>query len=421
MDSYIIEGGNKLEGVVKSSGAKNAALPIMAATLLTDEACVLENVPDLRDTKTMIDLLSHLGKDLTFKDNVLTVKSNGKTELLAPYEIVKTMRASIAVLGPLLAKHRKARVSLPGGCAIGPRPVDLHIKAMELLGAEIELDEGYIQADAKRWEGNTLTLLGPAGPTVLGTENAMMAACLAKGETIIEPAAMEPEVVDLGNMLVKMGAKIEGLGTATIRIEGVKKLNGVHHEVIPDRIEIGTFITMTGACGGEIEIQNINPAHINNIIEPAREAGLSVSVSGNSVFIKRTEILGGIELSTQPYPGFATDMQPQFMAMLTTAKGLSIISENIFEDRLIHVGELQRMGASIRIERGTAIIKGVKKLTGAPVMASDLRAGAGLVIAGLMAEGETEVQRIYHVERGYENFEEKIRALGGKIQRKKSS
>jgi UDP-N-acetylglucosamine 1-carboxyvinyltransferase len=418
MDRFVIEGGVPLRGTVESSGAKNAALPILAATLLTDEKCVIENVPDLRDTRTMIRLLEYLGKEIQFENNLITIKSNGKEEHVAPYEIVKTMRASIAVLGPLLAKYKKACVSLPGGCAIGQRPVDLHIKAMELLGADIVLEEGYIQAEAKQWRGNILTLLGPAGPTVLGTENAMMAATLAEGETIIEPAAMEPEVEDLGNFLIAMGAKIDGLGTSTIRVKGVKKLKGAEYSVIPDRIEIGTFITMVGAAGGEIEIKNVIPAHIENIVQPARESGLKLIFEKKSLFVRKTEELAGIELSTQPFPGFATDMQPQFMAMLALAKGLSIITENIFEDRFIHVGELRRMGASIRVEKsGAAVIKGQKKLKGAPVMASDLRAGAGLITAALAAEGKSEIQRIYHIERGYENIEAKLKGLGGRISR----
>ncbi len=421
MDSYFIQGGNPLYGKVKISGAKNAALPMMAATLLTDETCILENVPNLKDTKTMIELLTALGKNIQFHKNVLTIQSQGQEKYIAPYEIVKTMRASIAVLGPLLAKHKKAKVSLPGGCAIGPRPVDLHIKAMELLGAKITLEEGYIDAKAEVWKGNTLTLLGPAGPTVLGTENAMMAACLAEGETIIKPAAMEPEVEALGLFLKSMGAKIEGIGTSTIKITGVKNLKGSQFKVIPDRIEAGTFLTMVGACGGEIEIQDIDSFHLENIILPAKEAGLLVEVKQDSLIVAKKEKLSGIEITTLPYPGFATDMQPQFMAMLLMAQGISIITENIFEDRFMHVGELTRMGAVIRTEGSTAIMKGQKKLLGAPVMASDLRAGAGLVVAGLAAQGTTEVQRIYHIDRGYENFEQKIRNLGGKIERKKSN
>lgn len=419
MNSYLIKGGKPLYGKVKISGAKNAALPLMAATLLSDETSVLENVPNLRDTQTMIELLSYLGKDIKFENNTLTVKSKGIEQIKAPYEIVKTMRASIAVLGPLLARYKKAIVSLPGGCAIGPRPVDLHIKAMELLGAKIELEQGYIHANAEKWQGNTLTLLGPSGPTVLGTENAMMAASLAEGETIIEPAAMEPEVVDLGNMLIAMGADIKGLGSSAIRVKGVSKLKGVNYKVIPDRIEAGTFLTMVGAAGGEIELLDVNIEHLVNIIEPATEAGLSIKESSSSsIIIKKTEDLCGIEISTLPFPGFATDMQAQFMAMLSTAKGLSIITENIFEDRFIHVAELQRMGAKIRTEKGSlAIVKGVGSLTGAPVMSSDLRAGAGLVVAGLGASGETKVQRIYHIERGYEDFVEKLRLIGADIER----
>ncbi len=422
MDSYIIDGGTALSGTVSISGSKNAALPIMAATLLTDGKCVLENIPNLRDTRTMIKLLENMGKKVEFKNNICTIESTGEKKVIAPYEIVKTMRASIAVLGPVLAKWGEVKVSLPGGCSIGPRPVDLHIKAMELLGAQINLEEGYIHAKADELIGNKLVLLGNKGVTVLGTANAMMAATLAKGETIIDPAAMEPEVVDLGNLLIKMGAKIEGLGTSTIRIKGVKKLKGLNYSVIPDRIEAGTYMTMLGACGGEIKIERVNIDHLENIITSAREAGLKIEEYDNYIIVKKDEPLSGIEISTKPYPGFPTDMQAQFMAMLSTAKGLSIVSENIFEDRFIHVGELQRMGANMRVEKGsTAIIKGVSRLEGAPVMASDLRAGAGLVVAALSAKGKTEVQRIYHIERGYEDFIKKIIKIGGKISRQENN
>ncbi|OHD10073.1 MAG: UDP-N-acetylglucosamine 1-carboxyvinyltransferase [Spirochaetes bacterium GWB1_36_13] len=422
MDSYFINGGTPLYGTVEISGAKNSALPILAASLLTDETCTISNVPDLKDTRTMFLLLEKLGKKVSFEKNTAFIESTDRKETLAPYEIVKTMRASICVLGPLLSKYLKAQVSLPGGCAIGPRPVNLHIKAMELLGAQIDVQDGYIYAEASKLKGTKITLLAPGGTTVLGTANAMMAAALAEGDSIIDPAAMEPEVVDLGNFLISMGARIEGLGTSTIRIKGVKKLKGTTHHVIPDRIETGTFITMIGAAGGEIEIKNIIPEHIENILEPALEAGLNIKVFDQSLIVKKDQVLGGIELKTQPYPGFATDMQPQFMAMLLTAKGLSIITENIFEDRFIHVGELQRMNASIRIEKGSvAVIKGKDFINGAPVMASDLRAGAGLVVAGLCAKGTTEVQRIYHIERGYEKFEEKIRKINGHIVKKAKS
>jgi UDP-N-acetylglucosamine 1-carboxyvinyltransferase len=420
MDIYRIIGQRPVHGKVSISGSKNSSLPIMAATLLNDEKCVLENIPDLRDTRTMIKLLEYLGKKIKFENNTLTVESDGRTEITAPYEIVKTMRASICVLGPILAKHKKAIVSLPGGCAIGQRPVDLHIKAMELLGAKITLENGYIHAEAKELIGRTVNLLAPGGVTVLGTGNAMMAAVFAKGETIIDPAAMEPEVSDLGNFLNAMGAKVEGMGTSTIRIQGVEKLNSVHYKVIPDRIEAGTYLTMVGAAGGKLELTQVNPDHIANIIESAREAGLKIITGENSILVEKTEELEGIEISTKPYPGFPTDMQPQFMAMLSTARGLSIISENIFEDRFIHVGELQRMGANIRIEKGgAAIIKGIRQLSGAPVMASDLRAGAGLIVAGLSAAGTTEIQRIYHIERGYEQIEQKITAINGKIEKLK--
>lgn len=417
MRSYLIEGGKPLKGTISVSGSKNASLPIMAATLLTDEKCVIENVPDLRDTRTMMELLSCLGKKITFENNILTVEDLGEAKYIAPYEIVKTMRASICVLGPVLAKQKRVKVALPGGCSIGPRPVDLHIKAMELLGATINLEEGYIEATAEKLMGTTLNLSSPAGVTVLGTDNAMSAATLAQGETIIDPAAMEPECVDVGNFLIKMGARIEGLGTSTIKVLGVKKLKGAHHRVIPDRIEAGTFISMVGAAGGDVVIKDVEPEHIMNIIEAARETGLKITVKQNEIRVQKDEVLGGIEVTTQPYPGFPTDMQAQFMAMLSTAKGISIVSENIFEDRFIHVGELQRMGSQIRVEKGsTAIIKGKAQLKGAPVMASDLRAGAGLVIAGLSAQGKTQIQRIYHIERGYENFDAKIRAIGGRIE-----
>ena len=419
MDKYVIHGGKPLKGKVQISGSKNAALPIMAATLLTEDKCVIKRVPDLKDIRTMIQVLEICGKTVEFEKGVLTVTQEGDIDPIAPYNIVKTMRASICVLGPLLAKMKHARVSLPGGCAIGPRPVDLHIKGMELLGAAIEIEKGYIIAKTNGLKGTTTHLVSASGTTVLGTDNVMSAAVLAQGTTTINSAAVEPERSDLANFLVSMGAKISGIGTSVITVEGVKELHGTEYEIIPDRIETGTFMCMAAATGGDVTILNTEPEFVTSLTEVLRESGAVITTDETSIRVKGIRQYKSLEIETLPYPDFATDLQPQLMSLLTTANGISVITESIFSDRFIHVSELTRMGANIKTEDNSAIIHGVSKLSGAEVMASDLRAGAALVIAGLMAEGETNVHRIYHIDRGYEQFEQKIIALGGDIKRAK--
>lgn len=417
MDKYIIKGEKRLKGEVKISGAKNASLPIMAASLLTSEKVVLHNVPDLMDIRTMILLLEYLGKKVEFKDGNLIIEEVRDDLYEAPYDIVRKMRASIAVLGPLLARKKRAKVSFPGGCAIGPRPIDIHIRGMKALGAQIEIEHGYIDAVAKELVGKTINLLGTNGPSVLATENVMMAATFAKGVTIIEGAACEPEVEDLANFLNSMGAKIKGAGTPFIQIEGVNELKSTEHTVIPDRIETGTFIAMAGMTRGEIKIKNTNVKHIEYPIDVFSKAGVEIEIIDEKTIIARGKTTKPIEVETLPYPFFPTDLQSQLMALVSTSDGISIITEKIFPDRFLHAAELNRMGADIKIDGATAIIKGVEYLSGASIMASDLRAGAGLVIAALAAKGESEILRIYHIDRGYEKLEEKIRNLGGEIER----
>lgn len=417
MDKYIIKGEKRLKGEVKISGAKNASLPIMAASLLTNEKIILHNVPDLMDIRTMILLLEYLGKKVEFKNNTVIIEEVRDDLYEAPYDIVRKMRASIAVLGPLLARKKRAKVSFPGGCAIGPRPIDIHIRGMKALGAQIEIEHGYIDAAAKELVGKTINLLGTNGPSVLATENVMMAATLAQGVTIIEGAACEPEVEDLANFLNSMGAKIKGAGTPFIQIEGVNELKSTEHTVIPDRIETGTFIAMAGITMGEIKITNTNVKHIEYPIDVFSKAGVEIEIIDERNIIARGKTTKPIEVETLPYPFFPTDLQSQLMALVSTSDGISIITEKIFPDRFLHAAELNRMGADIKIDGATAIIKGVEYLSGASIMASDLRAGAGLVIAALAAKGESEVLRIYHIDRGYEKLEEKIRNLGGEIER----
>lgn len=417
MDKYIIKGEKRLKGEVKIGGAKNASLPIMAASLLTSEKVILHNVPDLMDIRTMILLLEYLGKKVEFKDGNLIIEEVRDDLYEAPYDIVRKMRASIAVLGPLLARKKRAKVSFPGGCAIGPRPIDIHIRGMKALGAQIEIEHGYIDAVAKELVGKTINLLGTNGPSVLATENVMMAATFAKGVTIIEGAACEPEVEDLANFLNSMGAKIKGAGTPFIQIEGVNELKSTEHTVIPDRIETGTFIAMAGMTRGEIKIKNTNVKHIEYPIDVFSKAGVEIEIIDEKTIIARGKTTKPIEVETLPYPFFPTDLQSQLMALVSTSDGISIITEKIFPDRFLHAAELNRMGADIKIDGATAIIKGVEYLSGASIMASDLRAGAGLVIAALAAKGESEILRIYHIDRGYEKLEEKIRNLGGEIER----
>jgi UDP-N-acetylglucosamine 1-carboxyvinyltransferase len=419
VDKLVIKGGYRLTGEVTISGAKNSALPLMAACLLTEEECILEGIPDLKDIETMRKLLISLGayveKD---KKGLFHIKAEKLTSHEAPYELVKTMRASVLVLGPLVARIKRARISLPGGCAIGDRPINLHLEALKKMGAEISQSHGYVEVKAKKLKGARIYC---DIPTVTGTENMIMAAVCAKGETVIENAAKEPEIVDLVNFLRKMGADIDGEGTSVIRVQGKEGLKGAVHKVIPDRIEAGTFIIAAAATCGNVLVKNCIPEHLEALELKLKEAGVQIEKFENSVRVIGKRDIRSVDITTMPYPGFPTDLQAQFMALMTTAKGLSVIRETIFENRFIHVSELKRMGADITIKDRNAIVKGVEYLTGAPVMVSDLRAGAALVIAGLMAEGETEVQRIYHLDRGYEKIEKKLSKLGAKIKRVKGA
>jgi len=416
MESFLIKGGVPLRGTVDISGSKNAALPIMAAALLTDEPCVIRRVPDLSDTRFMVQILKSLGAEVSFESGTVTVQAK-KIRGYADYELVRKMRGSICIAGPLLARLRKARISLPGGCIIGARPINLHLKGFEALGAKIKIESGYVDATAKKLTGNSLFLGGRAGPTVLGTANVMMAATLADEVTVIESAACEPEVVDLANFLNAMGAKISGAGSPTITITGVKKLHGAEHEVIPDRIEAATFLIAAAATNGEVVLRGARADHLRAVIDKLGEAGVSVTLRGKNLVARRGGKLRPVDITTLPYAGFPTDVQAQMMALLALTPGISIITERIFESRFMHVSELARLGADIEIEGPSAIVKGGRPLSGAPVMASDLRASAALVIAGLAAKGETQVNRIYHLDRGYERMDEKLRKLGARIQR----
>ena len=416
MDKLNIIGNGPLHGEVTISGAKNAALPILAATLLCPEPFTLRNVPHLRDITTTLELMGRFGTRIELVDDMsLVADSSQITSLLAPYELVKTMRASILVLGPLLARFGEAEVSLPGGCAIGSRPVNLHIQGLKAMGAEIEIEDGYIKAKASRLKGTPFFF---DVVSVTGTENLMMAATLAEGTTVLENAAREPEVTDLANCLIAMGAKISGAGTDTITIEGVERLQGGSHSITADRIETGTFMVAAAATGGKIHLRRTEPAYLDAVIEKLRDAGAEITSDGNSIDIdmhgKRPH---AVNLTTAPYPAFPTDMQAQFVALNSIADGTATVKETIFENRFMHVQELQRMGADIELQGNTAIIRGIDELHGAPVMATDLRASACLVIAGLAADGETLIDRIYHLDRGYECIEEKLSQLGAKIQR----
>jgi UDP-N-acetylglucosamine 1-carboxyvinyltransferase len=416
MESFLIKGGVPLHGEVAISGSKNAALPIMAATLLTDEPCVIRRVPDLSDTRFMAQILESLGAQVKFENGTLTVRAK-KIRGYADYELVRKMRGSICIAGPLLARLKKARISLPGGCIIGARPINLHLKGFEALGAKIKIEGGYVDATVKKLVGTSMFLGGRAGPTVLGTANIMMAATLADGLTVIESAACEPEVVDLANFLNAMGGNISGAGSPTITISGVEKLHGAEHEVIPDRIETATFMIATAATNGEVTIKNARADHLRAVIDKLNEAGVSVQSHGGNLVVRRGKKLKAADVTTLPYSGFPTDVQAQMMSLLALAPGISIITERIFESRFMHVSELARLGAEIEIEGPSAIVKGGRPLSGAPVMASDLRASAALVIAGLAAKGATQVNRIYHLDRGYEKMDAKLRKLGARIQR----
>ena len=416
VDKLIIHGGIPLEGDICISGAKNAALPILAATLLTTEPMVISNVPHLHDITTTMALLGGMGSELMV-DEKLNIEVNNRQiqNFFAPYELVKTMRASILVLGPLLSRYGQADVSLPGGCAIGSRPVNLHISGLEAMGAKIVVEGGYIRARAKRLKGAQLTL---DMVTVTGTENLMMAATLAEGVTVIENAAREPEVVDLAHCLNSMGARIKGAGTDTIVIEGVDSLGGTTHSILPDRIETGTYLVAAAMTGGRVRLKNTRPDLLDAVIGKLREAGAEIEVDGNAITLTMNrERPAAVDIYTAPFPGFPTDMQAQFTALNCIAEGNGTITETVFENRFMHVQELQRMGADLKVEGNTAICTGVRQLTSAPVMATDLRASASLVLAGLVAQGDTVVDRIYHIDRGYETIEEKLQQLGAKIKR----
>ena len=419
MDKLFIEGGERLKGAVTVSGSKNSALPILAATLLTDESCVIKGVPNLRDTNTMQKILRSLGKNVDFDKGTVTVSATKHSSFIADYKLVSTMRASFCVLGPLLSKLKKAKVSLPGGCVIGVRPVDLHLKGIKSLGADISIESGYVVAKASRLKGAHIYLGGVYGSSVLATDNVMMAAVLAQGKTVIEAAACEPEVTDLAEFLNKMGAKIKGQGTPTLEIEGVKQLHGGAHTVIPDRIEAGTFMVAALITQGDILIKNALSQHMGALVDKLKEAGALMSISDSSMRVHRRGRLKPINVTTLPYPGFPTDMQAQIMSLMSVTPGISVITEKIYPDRFMHVSELNRMGAHIQREGPHAIVEGINSLSGAPVMASDLRASASLVLAGLVAKGVTSISRIYHLERGYENMDEKLRRLGAKIWREK--
>lgn len=428
MDSMRIVGGKPLQGKIYISGAKNAALPLMAASLLTDEGLTLGNVPHLADTTTMGNLLGQLGVGINLDGNqkssgstgrVMELKAANITSIIAPYELVCKMRASILVLGPLLARAGEARVSLPGGCQIGTRPVDFHIKTMEQLGAEVTLDNGYIHARAPKGLRGAEIVFPMV--TVTGTENAMMAATLAKGDTTIVNAAREPEVIDLAHCLVAMGAKIEGIGSDRMRITGVDKLHAARHDVVADRIETGTFVMAAAITNGDVELIGARLDHLNSVAKILTEAGISLDETEHGLRVRRANGLHGVDVMTEPYPGFPTDLQAQMMALMCVAEGASMITETIFENRFMHVPELRRMGANITVHGSSAMVRGVPQLTGAPVMATDLRASVSLALAGLAAKGETILNRIYHLDRGYERLEEKLAACGATIERIKAA
>ncbi|MBI3322396.1 MAG: UDP-N-acetylglucosamine 1-carboxyvinyltransferase [Candidatus Omnitrophica bacterium] len=420
MEKLIVRGGRPLKGKVTVSGSKNATLPILAAALLTDELCVLEGVPPLRDVVTMIRILRNLGIKVAHEGSRVTLDPSGYSWTEAPYRLVSTMRASFCVLGPLVAKKRQAKVSLPGGCVIGPRPVDLHLKGLKALGTRIKVEGGYVQAASRELRGNTIYLGGAYGSSVLGTANVMMAACLAKGRTVIENAACEPELVDLAHVLLKMGAKIEGAGTPVLTIEGVRRLNGFTHRVIPDRIETGTFLVAAAVTGSDLAIAGGRADHLGAVIDKLREAGVEVTSRDGVIHVSPKRKFRPVDVTTLPYPGFPTDMQAQMMALMCRTPGISVITEKIYPDRFMHVAELGRMGAQIKLEGATAIVQGIPRLSGAPVMASDLRASAALVLAALSAKGISEVSRLYHLDRGYDRVDLKLLKLGADVRREKA-
>ncbi len=414
MDKIIVEGGHTLKGQVNISGSKNAALPILISSLLTEGQNTFTNVPNLQDIKSTLILLKHLGARVETHDHTVRIDCSGLCNHEAPYDLVRKMRASILVLGPLATRLKKARVSLPGGCAIGARPINLHLKGLKQLGAAIELKHGYVEASAPNLYGDEIYL---DTPTVTGTENLMMAAVLAQGQTVLRNTAREPEIIALADVLNLMGARISGAGASVIKIKGVKSLHPVSTRIIPDRIETGTFMVAAAMTQGDIEILNCEPGHLFGLTNKLRLTGADITVHDKAIRVKGQDIISAVDIKTRPYPGFPTDMQAQFMTLMSVSNGLSLISERIFENRFMHVSELKRMGADIRICGRSAVIQGVPELSAAPVMASDLRASASLILAGLVAKGQTEVNRVYHLDRGYEDIENKFRKLGAAIKR----
>jgi UDP-N-acetylglucosamine 1-carboxyvinyltransferase len=414
MKSIIINGGKRLTGEVSISGAKNAALPILAAGLLCAGRHTISNVPRLADVTTFGRILQNMGVSFERNDHDIVIDSTGLAKPEAPYDLVRTMRASVLVLGPLVARMGRARVSLPGGCAIGARPINLHLMGLEKLGAKVEIEHGYVVASAKRLRGAHIYF---DTVTVTGTENLLMAAVLAEGETVLENAAREPEIVDLANALARMGAKLEGAGTDIIRVQGVENLRPLVHTVMPDRIETGTFVIAAAITGGSVLIKNCYPGHLDAVLAKVSEAGADITIRDGSILVTGSREIKPVNVKTLEYPGFPTDMQAQFMSLMTLARGTSVINETIFENRFTHVAELRRMGADIEADGRTAIVKGVPKLSAAPVMATDLRASASLILAGLAAEGQTVISRIYHLDRGYDSIEQKLSALGADIKR----
>jgi len=418
MDKIVVEGGVPLKGTVDVCGAKNAALPILCATILTEGACHIRNVPDLRDVTSTLEILRELGMSCERRmDRSIYVAEESRDAYTAPYEHVRKMRASICTLGPLLARRKKARVSMPGGCVFGVRPIDLHLKGLAALGADIRVNHGYVEAEAKELRGASIYLGGAFGSSVLGTANVMMAATLARGTSVIEAAACEPEIADLAKFLKAMGARIEGVGTPRLVIEGVRELNGAEHSIIPDRIEAGTFLIAGAITRGDVVVRGARIEHLAAVTDVLKQAGLKISAENDAVRVRSNGAFHPIDVTTLPYPGFPTDLQAQMMALLCLADGISVVTEKVYPDRFIHVAELARMGAKARKEGPSVIISGVKKLSSAPVMASDLRASASLLIAGLVAQGLTTVYRIYHLDRGYERIEHRLSGLGAHIRR----
>ena len=414
MDKIRVTGGRRLEGEVTISGAKNAALPILLSSLLTDGVNTYTNVPQLKDIETTLLLMEQLGADVSIEGETVRVDADGLDRFEAPYDLVRKMRASVLVLGPLLARLKRARVSLPGGCAIGARPINLHLKGLTQMGAAVQLHHGYVEIEAARLKGADIYL---DIPTVTGTENLMMAACLADGSTTLRNAAREPEIVALADTLNRMGAEIRGAGTAVVTIRGVPRLQPTAVSVIPDRIESGTFMVAAALTGGRVTLVNCEPEHLGALTDKLRQAGVQIDIVDNTLTVTGSRSIVSTDVKTQPYPGFPTDMQAQFMVLMSVADGMSVITENIFENRFIHVSELRRMGADIQVSGNTAVVRGVPRLSGAPVMATDLRASASLILAGLVAEGETVINRVYHLDRGYYRIEKKFAGLGATIER----